>query len=61
MDVTNNLAYTGTSGFRNATLGVYVEWWLSFTEINGRYTEAKRQFEHYSMEEAVRVLSGEKE
>mgnify|MGYP006956041224 CR=1 FL=1 len=116
VDVTNNLAYTGTSGFRNATLGVYVEWWLygpasvivdeetnmlqgmvcriagspltginkctvvmcdgtiqeqsiqpflplwtSFTEINGRYTEAKRQFEHYTIEEAVRVLSSGKE
>lgn len=23
----NNLAYTGTSGLRNATLGVYIEWW----------------------------------
>ena len=24
----NGLAYTGTSGFRNPTLGVYIEWWL---------------------------------
>jgi hypothetical protein len=23
----NNLAYTGTSGLRKATLGVYLEWW----------------------------------
>lgn len=23
----NNLAYTGTSGLRNATLGIYLEWW----------------------------------
>jgi hypothetical protein len=23
----NNLAYAGTSGLRNATLGVYLEWW----------------------------------
>ena len=23
----NNLAYSGTSGLRNATLGVYLEWW----------------------------------
>lgn len=23
----NNLAYTGTSGLQNATLGVYLEWW----------------------------------
>jgi len=27
--VQNGLAYTGTSGFRNPTLGVYVEWWRS--------------------------------
>ena len=25
----NNLAYTGTSGLNNATLGVYLEWWDS--------------------------------
>lgn len=25
----NNLAYTGTNGLRNATLGVYLEWWES--------------------------------
>jgi len=25
----NNLAYTGTAGFRNPILGVYVEWWHS--------------------------------
>ena len=24
----NGLAYTGTSGFRRPTLGVYIEWWL---------------------------------
>ncbi len=27
--VVNGLAYTGTSGFRNTTLGVYIEWWLT--------------------------------
>lgn len=27
--VQNGLMYTGTSGFRNPTLGVYVEWWLN--------------------------------
>ncbi len=26
--VHNGLAYTGTSGFRNPTLGVYLEWWM---------------------------------
>lgn len=25
--IKNGLAYTGTSGFRGATLGVYLEWW----------------------------------
>lgn len=25
----NNLAYSGTSGLRHATLGVYLEWWAS--------------------------------
>lgn len=27
--VQNEMAYTGTSGFRNPTLGGYVEWWLN--------------------------------
>jgi len=27
--IQSGLAYTGTSGFRNPTLGVYVEWWLN--------------------------------
>lgn len=27
--VQSGLAYTGTSGFRNPTLGVYIEWWLN--------------------------------
>ncbi|MBO4723171.1 MAG: hypothetical protein J5629_09635 [Muribaculaceae bacterium] len=26
--VQSGLAYTGTSGFRNPTVGVYLEWWL---------------------------------
>lgn len=28
VNVENGLAYTGTSGFRKPTLGVYIEWWL---------------------------------
>ena len=28
--VNNHLAYTGTSGFRRPTLGVYIEWWMQF-------------------------------
>ena len=27
--IQNGLAYTGTSGFRRPTLGVYLEWWLN--------------------------------
>lgn len=27
--VQNGIAYTGTSGFRKPTLGVYIEWWLN--------------------------------
>ena len=27
--VQNGLAYTGTSGFTNPTLGVYLEWWVN--------------------------------
>ena len=29
VEVQNGLAYTGISGFRNPTLGVYIEWWLN--------------------------------
>ena len=28
LPIRNNLAYTGTSGFQNPTLGVYIEFWL---------------------------------
>ena len=27
--IQNGLAYTGTSGFMNPTLGIYIEWWLN--------------------------------
>ena len=27
--IRNGLAYTGTSGFHNATLGIYIEWWCN--------------------------------
>lgn len=30
--VNNHLAYTGTSGFNNPTIGVYLLWWLHFPE-----------------------------
>lgn len=36
--VENGIAYTGTSGFRCPTLGVYVEWWMTCAPaIIGRY------------------------
>ena len=28
--IRNGLAYTGTSGFQNPTLGIYIEWWSKF-------------------------------
>ena len=30
--VQNGMAYTGTSGFRRPTIGVYFEWWLNFRD-----------------------------
>lgn len=30
--VTNGLAYTGTSGFHNPTVGIYLEWWAACAE-----------------------------
>ena len=27
--IQNGIAYTGTSGFKNPTLGIYIEWWLN--------------------------------
>ena len=32
--VVNGLAYTGTSGFRHPTLGIYIEWWLHHKEAS---------------------------
>lgn len=37
--IQNGLAYSGTSGFRNPTLGIYVEWWLNFA--NQSYDNGK--------------------
>ena len=106
----NNLAYSGTSGLSDATLGVYLEWWEScersvikkdgeihaltyylsgspltginrcnavtrdgitekvsfsgsfaelwrpFMAINKRYTQAKRIYQAYSLEETLAIL-----
>lgn len=32
ISVVNGMAYTGTSGFRKPTLGIYIEWWLHHKE-----------------------------
>ena len=32
VNIHNGLAYTGTSGFHNPTLGIYLEWWLNFAD-----------------------------
>ena len=32
VNIQNGLAYTGTSGFHNPTLGIYLEWWLNFSD-----------------------------
>ncbi len=29
LDLGNHLAYSGRAGFKDSTLGVYIEWWLS--------------------------------
>ena len=30
LPIRNGLAYTGTSGLRNPTLGIYIEWWRNY-------------------------------
>lgn len=32
--IQSGLAYTGTSGFRRPTLGIYIEWWLNCIQSN---------------------------
>lgn len=32
VDVGNHLAYFGASGFKNSTIGTYLEWWLHFSD-----------------------------
>lgn len=34
IEVENAMAFTGRSGFQNATLGVYLEWWLHHAEAS---------------------------
>lgn len=32
--VVNGLAFTGTSGFRKPTLGIYIEWWIHYKDAS---------------------------
>lgn len=111
--VKSGLMYSGSSGFQNPTLGVYLEWWRecpnamitdkdgtrslifylagsplsganwskrvdesgdihnvrpsypfisqwrSFIGINTRYTDAKRRYQAYSLEEVLKILHAE--
>lgn len=110
--VQSGLAYTGTGGFRNPTVGVYIEWWMncagamrtnndgerslvyrlagsplsgsnncsevlensesrkvvinsfiscwsSFIKINTRYTEAKHNYQSYSLQQLLDILHNE--
>ena len=36
----NNLAYSGSSGLDNATLGIYLKWWDSCERLKVRYFRA---------------------
>lgn len=68
----NNLAYTGTSGLKDATLGVYLEWWdecdRAIIKKDGvvqsltycSYTNAKQIYHAYTLEETTtRIGKGE--
>lgn len=59
--IQSGLAYTGTSGFKHPTLGVYLEWWLNCLEVNvwnqdGCYEEYTKQWLVYHL--AGSPLSG---
>lgn len=53
--VQNGLAYTGTSGFRCPTLGVYIEWWLN---CDANITKDKKGREALTCYVAGSPLSG---
>lgn len=110
--VNSGLAYTGTGGFRNPTVGVYLEWWAacdgamrtgedgerslvyrlagsplsrmnscsvvlengesrgvklssfssywpSFMKVNRRYTDAKYEYQRYSLQQLLDILHSE--
>ena len=45
--VESGLAYTGTSGFRNPTLGVYLEWWMNCKGALRRGDDGVRSLVYY--------------
>lgn len=45
--VENGLAYTGKSGFRNPTLGVYIEWWMNCEGALRRGDDRVRSLVYY--------------
>ena len=49
------LAYTGTSGFKNPTLGIYIEWW---TNVNGPATKDMEENDALTYHIAGSPLSG---
>ena len=40
--VQSGLAYTGTGGFRNPTVGVYLEWWMNCAGAMRTYNDGER-------------------
>lgn len=54
--VKNGLAYTGTSGFRNPTLGVYLEWWERCQQAH--ITIEKGVADKYQEERLVWYIAG---
>lgn len=34
LKVSNNLAYFGTNGLKNPTVGVYIEWWMNYPNVS---------------------------
>lgn len=46
-DMGHNLSITGSNGFENPTLGVYIEWWLAVPGTTLTNTEGKQSLVYY--------------
>lgn len=46
-DMGHNLSITGSNGFENPTLGVYIEWWLAVPGTTLTSTEGKQSLVYY--------------